>query len=214
MPRVKIRVKGRLDRHWSEWFDGLRVSLVAEHGAWVKCGERGWETTQPQVTHWKREVLPILQMHSDRLPGSFVEEKDFSLVWHYRAADPERALTRASEVVDDLVAFTANIDVRVLHGNKVVEVKNAGFNKGTACLRCLGPSNPDFLLAVGDDVTDEDLFEALPETAYSIKVGAEKTQARFYLPSHPEVLELLEVLVSACEPSPLMPGGGEGALGP
>src|SRR5207253_8337283 len=76
----------------------------------------------------------VLEMFTDRLPGSFVEEKEFSYAWHYRAADPEQGPIRAKELLDDLVDFTASIDVQVLQGSKVIEVKSAGVNKGTAGL--------------------------------------------------------------------------------
>ena len=81
---------------------------------------------------WKERVRPILQLYVDRLPGALLEEKDFSLAWHYRRADPEQASVRAKELLDDLAGYTRNIDVEVLEGKKVVEVHASGANKGTA----------------------------------------------------------------------------------
>ncbi len=95
--------------------------------------------------------------------------------------------------MDDLVSFTANLDVQVLQGSKVVEVKCAGVNKGAAAMAFLS-DRPDFTLAVGDDWTDEDLFKVLPETAYSIRIGIRHSHARFNLRSHVEVLGLLREL--------------------
>ena len=143
---------------------------------------------------WKPQILPILEMYSDRLPGSFVEEKEFSCIWHYRKADPELASLRAKELLDDLVHFTANIDVQGLPGNRVVEVRNAGINKGTAGTHFISKNAFDFILAVGDDGTDEDLFKVVPETAYSIRVGMTQSYARFNLPDSRDVLGLLEDL--------------------
>src|SRR6059036_3971213 len=100
-------------------------------------------------------------MHSDRLPGAFVEEKSYSLAWHYRLADPEQSEQMSRELMDDLREFTANIDVQVLQGAKVVEVRNAGVNKGAAALHWLAPETPDFILAIGDDWTDEDMFSVM-----------------------------------------------------
>ena len=101
----------------------------------------------------------------------------------------------ASELADDLLAFTANIDVQVLQGSKVVEVRNAGVNKGTATQQWLSKSDFDFILAIGDDWTDEDMFAVLPEWAYSIRVGITRTHARFNLHDCGEVLQLLDLLV-------------------
>ena len=123
------------------------------------------------TTDWKERVRPILQLYVDRLPGALLEEKEFSLAWHYRRADPEQASLRAKELLDDLAGYTRNIDVQVFEGNKVIEIRNTGVNKGTAAMEWLTSHTPDFILGIGDDWTDEDLFRALPPTAFSVRVG-------------------------------------------
>jgi len=135
-----------------------------------------------------------MEMYVDRLPGSFIEEKEFSIAWHYRPCDPELASLRAKELVDYLVDFTSNINLQVLHGNKVVEVRCSGVNKGTAALAWLKNDKFDFILAIGDDWTDEDMFKVLPEKAYSIRVGISSTYARFNLYSYRDVIKLLKML--------------------
>ena len=100
---------------------------------------------------WKERVRPILQLYVDRLPGALLEEKEFSLAWHYRRADPEQASLRAKELIDDLAGYTRNIDVQVFEGNKVIEVRNSGINKGTAAVEWLNNHPSDFTLGIGDD---------------------------------------------------------------
>ena len=112
-------------------------------------------------------------------------------------ADPELASLRERELIDDLVQFTANIDLQVVQGHKIVEIKNAGVSKGNAALQFLAGSKFDFILAIGDDNTDEDLFRALPETACSIRVGLGSTHARFSLAGHREVLHLIRRIASS-----------------
>lgn len=187
-----VLISGRDRRTLENWFGGLGVGLVAEHGAWIKETAGEWNLIKPLMSDWKAYLLPILETFCLRLPGSFIEEKEFSIVWHYRMAEPELASMRAKELVDDLVNLTANIDVQVLQGNKVVEVRSAGINKGAAALHWISKGEFDFILAIGDDWTDEDLFKILPETAYSIKVGMTQSYARFNLNSHSEVIELLK----------------------
>ena len=143
---------------------------------------------------WKERVRPILQLYVDRLPGALLEEKEFSLAWHYRRADPEQASLRAKELLDDLAGYTRNIDVQVFEGNKVIEVRNSGINKGTAALEWLAGRTPEFILGIGDDWTDEDLFRALPPTAFSVRVGVANTAARFYLINHTAVRRMLREL--------------------
>ena len=194
-PRTEIAlVSGRDKETLQKWFGSLGLSLIAEHGAWIKGKNEEWKMIKPLTNDWKPQILPILEMYADRLPGSFVEEKEFAIVWHYRRSDPESASLKAKELVDDLVNFTANIDVQILQGSKVVEVRCAGVNKGMAALHFISQENFDFILAIGDDWTDEDLFKALPEMAYSIRVGLTQSYARFNLYSYVEVTKLLRGL--------------------
>ncbi len=190
-----VLISGRRKDTLQEWFGDYRMGLVAEHGVWIKKNSGEWESPQCLNKSWMPKIQPILEVYADRIPGSFVEEKEFSLVWHFRMADPEIASLKAKELVDDLVNFTANIDVQVLPGNKVVEVRNAGINKGDAIRQWLTREKYDFILALGDDVTDEDMFRSLPESAYSIKVGLNKSLARFNLQDHNDALDLIEAML-------------------
>jgi len=101
---------------------------------------------------------------------------------------------RAKELLDDLAGYTRNIDVQVFEGNKVIEVRNSGINKGTAAQEWLSGQTPEFILGIGDDWTDEDLFRALPESAFSVRVGVANTAARYYLVTPMAVRKLLREL--------------------
>ena len=189
-----VIVSGRDKESIERWFGGLNVSLIAEHGVWIKEKGGEWELIEPMKSDWKEQIRPILESYMDRTPGSFIEEKEFSLVWHYRRADPELASVRARELRDALFHLTANLDIGVLEGSKVVEIKNLGINKGKAAMRWISKEEWDFILAVGDDWTDEDLFAALPEKAYSIRVGLGPSKSRFNVTSYTEIRSLLQDL--------------------
>ncbi len=189
-----VIVSGRSRRDLEEWFGHLPMDLVAEHGVWLRRKGGEWRMLRALTTEWKERVRPILQLYVDRLPGAFLEEKEFSLAWHHRRADPEQASTRATELLDDLSGYTRNIDVQVLEGNKVIEVRNTGVTKGTAALEWVTGHVPDFIMAIGDDWTDEDLFRSLPPTAFSVRVGVANTAARYHLPSHAAVRRVLRDL--------------------
>ena len=200
-----VLISGRDKGTLEAWFGSLNVNLVAEHGTWMKSPAEEWKLLTQQTSEWKSRILPILQQYADRLPGSFVEEKEFTIVWHYREAQPEHGEVLAGELKDHLVTFTANIDVQVLQGNKVIEVRNAGVNKGTAALRWISTGAYDMMLAVGDDWTDEDLFSVLPSFAYSVKVGITASHARFNLRDPGEVVALLKSLCDVSDAGPDMP---------
>jgi trehalose 6-phosphate synthase/phosphatase len=194
-------VSGRRRVEMENWFGALGIALAAEHGAWVKDPGGDWKALTPAAMEWKMKLLPILERHADRLPGAFVEEKDSAIAWHYRAADPDHALQMARELTDDLVAFTANIDVQVLQGNKVIEVRQAGVHKGLAGTRWSADGVHDFILALGDDWTDEDLFAALPADSFTIHVGHNHTKARYQLRNPQEVHHLLHILAERDAPA-------------
>ena len=190
-------VSGRDKTVLGDWFGNTGMGLIAEHGAWIRDKDGEWELIKPLGHSWKGQLLPRLRHYADRLPGSFVEEKEFSIAWHYRKADPEMGAYRAKELIDDLTAFTANIDVQILEGKKVVEIRNAGVNKGMAALHCQKIHHPDFFLAIGDDQTDEDLFKAMPDDSFTIRVGLSISYADYCLHSYQEVRKLLGDLVAA-----------------
>lgn len=187
-------ISGRPQDTLENWLGRLNLSLICEHGAKLKNKGGAWRLIKPMINNWKPRILPILERYADRLPGSFVEEKEFAVTWHYRQADPKLGATLAKELMDDLIDF-ANVDVQVLQGSKVIEVRSAGMTKATAGQHWLTQEDFDFILAIGDDWTDEDLFRALPSNAYSIKVGLSQSYARFNLLDYTEVIGLLQELI-------------------
>jgi trehalose 6-phosphate synthase/phosphatase len=188
-----VIVSGRDRKTLQEWFKGFRIHLVAEHGFFSKKAGGEWRTLKIIPTDWKEHLMPMLQRFADRLPGAKVEEKDFSLVWHYRAADSEQGEPFAHELVDNLNALTGNVDVQVMRANKAIEIRVSGVNKGTIASELLDEGEYDFVLAIGDDTTDEDLFAALPKAAHSIKVGNGLSTARYHCRDVNDVHDLLSV---------------------
>ncbi len=187
-----VIITGRDRKTMDRWFGTLPVGIVSEHGVWIRDARSAWWMPEQLSSEWKQEIRPILQIYADRTPGSFVEEKEHSLVWHYRRAEPGLASLRAMELKDDLLHLTSNLNLAVLEGHKVIEVRSAVINKGRAVSHWLNRKSWDFILAIGDDRTDEDLFEVLPSDAYSIKVGQAPSKARFNLSTQRQVLPLLK----------------------
>ncbi|MCE5250965.1 bifunctional alpha,alpha-trehalose-phosphate synthase (UDP-forming)/trehalose-phosphatase [bacterium] len=188
-------ISGRDKETLDTWFGGIALGMVAEHGVWIKEHDGEWEMIEYLRNNWKSEIRPLLELYIDRTPGSHIEEKEFSLVWHYRNADPALASMIALELKDALINLTINLGLEVLEGSKVIEIKNREINKGRAALRWISRGNYDFILAAGDDLTDESIFNVLDRKAYSIKVGFGFTNARYILDSSKEVRELLKSLV-------------------
>jgi trehalose 6-phosphate synthase/phosphatase len=189
-----VITSGRSHENLKKWFGGLHVELAAEHGAFI-CSERNRnEVSLAKISQdWKKEIRPILEKYTAKTPGAFIEEKSSSLVWHYRKALPLAAKANLAVMKRSLTPSLNAFGLDAMPGNKVLEIKSPDTNKGSVVSQWLQPEN-QFVLAIGDDRTDEAMFEALPPDAYSIKVGRGKTAARFRLKNVGEVLKFLEEL--------------------
>jgi trehalose 6-phosphate synthase/phosphatase len=149
-------------------------------------------------TEWKNTVRPILQHFVDRTPGSFIEEKEFALVWHFRTIEAEFGDWLATELVAMLEGMLAETELRAYRGNKIVEVKPIWANKGALAIELLpGYADPAFILGVGDDLTDEDMFAHLPENAWSVYVGGGLSRARYSVADTGQVRQLLRQLAQS-----------------
>ncbi|GAA4442725.1 bifunctional alpha,alpha-trehalose-phosphate synthase (UDP-forming)/trehalose-phosphatase [Ravibacter arvi] len=195
-----VIVSGRDRRFLEREIGRLPVYIVAEHGALVRdIDTRLWTPVYDSMDDWKGAIRPIMDLFVARCPGAFVEEKETSLAWHFRVvADKQYAQRRANELSWQLHNFLhPELNLQIINGNKVIEVKKTHYNKGTAALSFLENKPYDFILAMGDDTTDEDMFEALPETAYTIKIGEDLSAARTHLPSQKDVLPFLKSLLAS-----------------
>ena len=190
-----VIISGRSAEDLNAWFGSMPVNLVAEHGAATKkVGNKKWQLVEKTNTDWKQLLLPSLEKYARLTPGARVEIKPHSLVWHYRAAMPYYAQKYAVIIKQALKPFLKTYGLELVHGNKVIEIKNPRISKAHAAQPWLDRGY-EFVLAIGDDVTDEALFTSLPDTSYSIKVGRGRTAARFRLASSKQIIELLKKIV-------------------
>ena len=193
--RVAI-ISGRDKETLENWFEKFdSITFIAEHGVWIKEPGNNWSMIEEIDKDWMEIIRPTISFYVDRTPRSLLEEKNYSLVWHYRHADPDLGVIRAWELKEELRDLVSNLNLEIMDGDKVIEVKNSGINKGRAAARQLAKGKFDFIMALGDDWTDEYTFGAMPEEAITIKVGTKSTCAGFYTDSVESVRSLLKGLV-------------------
>jgi len=189
-----IIISGRNKESLGEWFNNLPITLVVEHGSLIRrAGEEQWHTEMNFDTSWKPMILTILEQHAIKVPDSFVEQKQNSLVWHYRVAKPYYVQKYLVSLKRLLQPLTQKLNLKVEQGNMILEVRPTSISKSTYALEY--SKNADFVLAIGDDTTDEEMFLALPPTAWTIKVGTGNTAARYRVKDVNEVHELLDKLI-------------------
>lgn len=178
----------------------LPVDLIVEHGALIR-EKNAWKNLVNESTGWKKDAKPVIWRFIAECPGSFLEEKSCSLAWHYRNVDHETGLSKSRALIDNLDLIARRNNLKIMDGKKVVEMINKTINKGSATGYLLNKNNYGFILSIGDDITDEDMFRVLKEknNAWTIKVGTGESAAKFMLPEIRDAVLLLETLLTEME---------------
>ncbi len=186
-----VIISGRDADTLEKWLGDLPMNMIAEHGACVRYKGEEWKELVNINTEWKEQVRPMMQLFVDRCAGSFIEEKKSTLAWHYRNTNTELGFMRSRELRNNLLQLTANTSLQVIDGNRVLEVRMIGVDKGAAATNMLAQIEPDFILCIGDDATDEDMFRALKDRGHTIKIGRANTSAQFTILSQKDVFPFL-----------------------
>jgi trehalose 6-phosphate synthase/phosphatase len=188
-------ITGRSFKEIDKILDHLPIDIIAEHGAMIK--ENGiWKNKINENCAWKETIIPILNQVTSSCPNSFVEEKSYSLTWHYRNAELQSGFDYSRELIRILESTLKSFNLKILDGNKVVEIMTKEVGKGRAVQKLFEQNNYDFTLSIGDDVTDEEMFEYFLHisNAFTIKVGKGGSFAKYNLTGINDVLSLLKHL--------------------
>lgn len=185
---------GRDRKTLERWFGKLNISMAAEHGVAYK--ENGvWHNFIDDM-NWDKEILDIMQTFVDKTPGSHLEMKNTALVWHFRGVDEWLAALHEQQLINALITPCNRNGLQIKRGNKILEIKSPLYTKGSEIKRLLKLNTYDFILTIGDDVTDEEMFKALPDNAYSVKVGYNSDFAKYDIPLQTDVIPLLRKICS------------------
>ncbi|CAM6101672.1 unnamed protein product [Calypogeia fissa] len=192
-----------------------KLGIAAEHGFFYRWRrEEEWVTSVAVHDYeWKELVEPIMNLYKESTDGSEVEKKESALVWQFRDADPDFGSWQAKELLDHLESVLANEPVSVKSGQHIVEVKPQGVSKGLVVEQLLSimaerGAPADFVLCIGDDRSDEDMFESIEDTmalppyasqakVFACTVGQKPSNAKYYLDDTMEVIMTLQALASA-----------------
>jgi trehalose 6-phosphate synthase/phosphatase len=189
-----VIISGRKHTSLQKWFGTMMIDMVAEHGVMQKNAGGQWQETIKLDVSWKKKLQPILKVYAERTPGSFVEEKEHSLAWHYRGAENDLGNKRANELMGNIRYLIADLPLVMLSGNKIIEIKSSETNKGKAALTYINSDKYNFTLVMGDDTTDEDMFRVTKEMAYTVKIGRHRSAAEYSFDTVKEARALLDNL--------------------
>lgn len=157
---------------------------------------------------WRDEVESILEHFTERTPGSLLDIKDCSYTWHFRDADPEFGLKQAKDLQlhFDQMLRDRPVGIVMCRIKKYVTIRPWRVNKGRAVSRILEYESEtpyftsldsDFILAVGDERTDEDMFNVVQgSNCYTCTVGMKVSRAQYYLDDPDDVLRVLTAMTN------------------
>ncbi len=192
-------IAGRRRQEMDRWFSKFRLNLIAEHGyCYKEKGSGRWVVLVPDADlSWKDQLREYLNLFTAMTPGSFLEEKTASLVWHYRNSDPEFGEWKARQLVSELQEMLSNLPVEIHHGKKNVTIVSIHANKGSTIYHLLASNQYDKALCAGDDETDESMFRLSDNAIIGVKIGdKEETEAEFRCSSPKAFRALLNKLLS------------------
>ncbi|PID31909.1 bifunctional alpha,alpha-trehalose-phosphate synthase (UDP-forming)/trehalose-phosphatase [Candidatus Saccharibacteria bacterium] len=189
-----VVISGRSRKDLADWLGKLPITLVAEHGGFIRLsGRKNWQKTSHLSQDWEKPVMGLFKRYTTLTPGSSIEQKEWSVAWHYRNASPFHA-KKNLVILKKLLRPIARAEQLIIRENKkVLEVHHQDVSKGHITQEWL-LDGQDFIMAIGDDNTDEDMFGALPTAAHTIKVGRGHTIANYRLQSPASVHTLLDKL--------------------
>ncbi|KAI8372791.1 glycosyltransferase family 20-domain-containing protein [Radiomyces spectabilis] len=180
------------------------LGLSAENGFYLKPRSGDWEQLFGKIDlSWQPAVKEIFQYYTERTPDAYIETKDVSIVWHYRTRagpDAHYIAWQAAECQNHIAdSVNKNFAVRIVAGHTNIEVLPAEITKSNVINRIFQDIQPDFVLSIGDDRSDEDMFAYLNKQkgprVFTCTVGMRSTDAKYYIPNVEEVLCTIESLV-------------------
>ncbi|CAA7058247.1 unnamed protein product [Microthlaspi erraticum] len=199
----------------SDWFSPCeKLGIAAEHGYFLRLRKAvEWENCVGAADcSWKQIAEPVMELYTETTDGSTIEDKETALVWSYEDADPDFGSCQAKELLDHLESVLANEPVTVKRGQNYVEVKPQGVSKGLIARRMLSMMQergtlPEFVLCIGDDRSDEDMFEVICSSTeghwiapraevFACTVGQKPSKAKYYLDDTAEIVRLMHGLAS------------------
>jgi trehalose 6-phosphate synthase/phosphatase len=191
-PNTEVHVvSGRSRASLEPWLGHSPISLHIEHGFWSRDPAGRWTQVLETPPEFLKQIHDVMKKHSLRTPGTFVEQKAASVAFHYRRVDPHLAEARLRSLRAELT-ISLGPNAEILEGHKVVEVRVRGVHKGVVAARVIAEAPPgSVVFAAGDDRTDEDLFDALPESAVSVRVGPGVSRAKLRVSTPFELRRML-----------------------
>lgn len=221
-PKNKIFVvSGREAKHLSNWFSSVpNLGLAAEHGFFYRYPLNArkddisgdfQQIVEVKDWSWKETVMKILQGFTEKTEGSSIVARGAMISWIYKDCDVYFGHIQANEIYTHLQNIFEESKLSIVMGAGYVEIEPRNINKGYFISHVIKNeftegNGPDFIFAIGDETSDEEMFKYLNSVngqltcfkedikVFSCTIGRKPSAAKCYLNEVNEVLEYLEAL--------------------
>ena len=225
-PKNKIYlVSGREKTYLEKWFENIpKLGIAAEYGFFYKIPgknkkeEEFNELIKVSDWSWKKSVYSILKGFTDKTEGSYIIQKETMLSWVYKDCDQYFGHLQALEIITHLENIFETDSLIVSHGKDYIDIKLKNVNKGYFISNIikqefLNGEEPDMIISIGDEESDEVMFKYLNYIQYNLRnddikiftctIQRKPSEAKFFLNEPNEVIDYLESLnqVGNCENS-------------
>lgn len=199
---MMIIVTGRSLQDIKKLLDIKGLHFIALHGLCI-------ETSTGEQFKWKQaeQTLSLIKIIKKNMQYKlrdekevFLEDKEFTLVFHYRLAPKDKIQIWQKKFKEIVKKNDKKKILEIIHGEKVLEARPKGWNKGKAIESFItrNTSAKNILsIYIGDDITDEDAFRFLGKRGISIYVenkSKRKTLAHYWVKNPDEVESFLQSL--------------------
>ena len=165
---------------------------------------------------WIENCVSILTPYTERYEGSILYIKESSVMWNYADCDQELGKQLASIISSELFNLVNEYNLKIVNGKGFIEIIAFGIHKGYFVSHILKKQIkkgriPDFIMCIGDDFSDEKMFNYLNKKEseikkyskdvciYSITVGKKPSNAKYYVNSIKNVKEIINTFAKISE---------------
>lgn len=206
-------ITGRDVDHLNKYWKDLQIILVAENGAFYKVPGGAWQSLFSTSSDWTNRVSNAMRSLAFQFPGSFIEEKNHSLVWHHRATREPVYESELRQILAAVNALNQSELFTVRYNEFALELSTTGIDPGTFLARWIGGQSFDYILAMGTIRLEESVFQLLTTDACTVRVGAMATsRANFHIEDQSGVVQFLMGLPSGSEGRLYLNIGGNGSF--
>lgn len=186
-----VIISNRNKENLDTWLGHLNIDLIAENNTWIKS-DGCWIKNTSALNEWKLDTIHILKILSKNLLGSWIEEKDCSIIWHYRFLETDDAERVVDLIIEHLASLNIKSSLIISKESKSIEITSVDKNISTNYF--IRNNIFDFMLAIGEDFSNSIEKNETNNAGIPIKVGKDNLETNYYMENRDDVIKIINLL--------------------